>query len=183
MNRVAPISFVLFAVTASPALACSPVEFPVGQVSRSDDCGVTYYDDGITGRGVDGATDLGSGFVEQFYVSGNACYASSSMIVTDCNSGRAVIFGPVDIESPMSAAAQDANRPFNTLRRTIETAAQAGEPLSLERIHALAGTGYVNNSIVDAGNPVAISNTTDRPLHSFDLSCGCRHFYPGVSGG
>ncbi len=183
MNRVALISLAVFAATAVPALACSPLEFPVGQVSRSDDCGVTYYDDGITQRGVGDATDLGSGYVEQFYVSGNACYAQSSMIVTDCNSGRAVIFGPVNIESPMPSEEEFASQPFNVLRQAIEAAAQAGEPLSLEQIHQMAGTGFVNNFVADVENPIAISNTTDKPLHSFDLACGCRHFYPDAPGG
>jgi len=185
MRTASVIASFAVAILASPALACSPAPLDVGQRLQNAECADVYNDDAYTSRGVGGARDMGGGFVRQFFVAGNACYNQASMIVTDCNTGRAVIFGPGDPESLMASEeerARQAKQPFQVLRAAIEAAAAAGTPMTLQAIADRAGDSFTNNAIVGTGNPVGISSSTEKPRHGFDLSCGCKLYYPGLPG-
>jgi hypothetical protein len=95
------ISLIAGALAAMPAFACSPAPFEAGTSAAGEACGMVFFDDEYTARGLGDATDLGGGFVVQFYAEGNACYANASMVVTDCSAGQAAIFGPGTTDSPM----------------------------------------------------------------------------------
>jgi hypothetical protein len=146
---------------------------------------MVFFDDEYTARGLGDATDLGGGFVVQFYAEGNACYANASMVVTDCSAGQAAIFGPGTTDSPMLSEEERAaklHEPFEILRGEIEAAAAAGTPLDLAQISARAGGDFINNAMVGIATAIGISNDEAAPLHSYDLACACRLYYPGSAG-
>lgn len=179
------ISLMAGALAATPAFACSPAPFEAGTSAAGKACGMVYFDEEYTARGLGDADELGGGFVAQAYAEGNGCYAEASMVVIDCTLGQAVIFGPGSTDSPMLSEEERAAKetePFEVLRSAIEDAATVGTPLSLAEISARAGGDFINNAVVDVTTAIGISNDETAPLHSYDLGCACRLYYPGSTG-
>ncbi|WP_425049910.1 hypothetical protein [Psychromarinibacter sp. S121] len=170
-----------FALAAPAAQACEPI-YREG-VDRFDgpNCGVTYFKDGISDEGISPADDLGGGFVRQTYFDGFACAATQSGVVIDCNAGQAVIYGPSALIE-FAAEPGPENAQYAGTYAAVDAAAKAGTPLPLGEIKRRAA-GMANAAIVPVvGKAIGISNTGAPSNRRYDLSCGCKVFYPGSAG-
>ena len=168
-------------VIGAPAFACEPAPFAAGTRQDNGNCSMSYFDDVVTQRGTGYASDLSGGFVAQYYTEGNACYMTASMIVVDCNAGKAVIFGPGPTVGA-GAGMPPASDPFERLSGQVEAAGKAGKPMSLGAVLGGAQGKFANAVAVAVPGRVKISNDDSAPRHSFDLSCGCKLYYPGSAG-
>jgi hypothetical protein len=163
----------VLAAPALPALACSPAPMEVtGKVQLVGECGQFWAVDTITGAGLSDAEPLEGGFALQETVSGNACYATLSMVISDCTSGMALVLGPesFDLMGGKTGQGMDALR------------AKAGE---------LAGQKALSLDAMEAeGRALGLTGISRQPLvtplvmegKTFALDCGCRVLFPPEGG-
>jgi hypothetical protein len=169
----AALLIAILAAPALPALACSPASMEVtGKVQLVGECGQFWAIDTITGAGLSDAEPLEGGFALQETVSGNACYSTLSMVISDCTTGMALVLGPesFDLMGGKTGQGMDALR-----AKAGELAAQ--KALSLDAMEAegraLGLTGISRQPLVA---PLVLEGKT------FALDCGCRVLFPPEGG-
>ncbi len=158
---------------ATPALACSPAPMQPSTVAKKGEaCSVTHTVSEYETAALSKVTRLEGGFLLQETYEGNACNGESSLVVTDCNSGEAMLLGPQIFDLMMGGTTGK----MDELAEDLTLRAAAGN-LTLDAAEK-AGT--------KVGMPAfARAKTADRIKmlgRSFRLDCGCKLFYPGSPG-
>lgn len=160
--------------------ACSAVSHGYTHTYRDlEQCGgIHFFDNDFTVQ-LEGAFDLGLGFVRQrLYGKSTGCIGREvALIVMDCTNGVAVAIGgyheddsaPIVIDAPPT--------PLNLVSSAIAASISLTRPLSISQINELAADVNVNYSVV---------MTTTSPISmdgfSFQLGCACQLYYPDSPG-
>ncbi|WP_152612811.1 hypothetical protein [Leisingera sp. ANG-M6] len=173
-------------ISASAALACQPGLNQQAFSEMKGICGVTHFAEEFGSEGLSEAVDLGAGFVSQLYHSGSACAVAHSQIVSNCAEAKAVVFGPGSYAGAMTKEELENRQeePFQVLSLQVEASAGAGNPMDLAEIEAIAKNAEMINAdtVTIIGRRIGISNSERRPAHTYDLTCGCKHYYPDSAG-
>ncbi|MDQ2066661.1 hypothetical protein Q9295_09760 [Xinfangfangia sp. CPCC 101601] len=159
---------------ASPSLACSPAPLtPSTTVERGEACSARSVVSEIDFAGLGEVSQLPGGFLLQETYEGNVCYGEASLIVMDCNTGKAALLGPQSFDlmqgggqGQMEALVKDLSQAAAKGDLTLEVAAKAGAKRKLAQF--------------------ASAKTKDRLTmmgRSFRLDCGCKTYYPELKPG
>lgn len=172
---------------AMAARACTPGENTRAERIRDGLCKDRHTEVPYGEVGLYDARDLGQGFVSQVYSEGTACAHSYSMVVLDCARDAAAIFGAYDFTPGVmsEAEAQKARGgQYSLLVDRIEAAAKAGRPMQVAEIVSQARKAKLENAaeVSVAGKRIGITNSPNPSRYRYDLSCGCRLYYPESAG-
>lgn len=159
---------------AAPAHACSPAPMePSSKVELGETCSARSVVTEIDFAELSTVTDLPGGFLLQETYEGNVCSGEASLIVFDCNTGKAVLLGPqrYDLmqggpQGEMDLLHKDLTDAAAKGMLSLETAAKAGAKRKLPQF--------------------ATARTKDRLEmmgRNFALGCGCKTFYPELKPG
>ncbi|WP_435258731.1 hypothetical protein ACSBLW_02845 [Thioclava sp. FR2] len=169
-------SLLLLTVIGGPALACSPaVSTPSDVPQRGENCELSYQVSEIDTVGLGQARDLGNGLVIQSAFEGNGCFGETSMIVTDCATGRAKVLGTYTwsldgYEAPPSK--------LERMVAKVEAAVTGGGTDVLDRAEAAARQAGFNDVLdLRSSDRIKVQGKL------LGLTCACKSFYPGLKPG
>ncbi len=168
-------------VFSAPAFACEAVinKNPSNIRITGEGCAAEIRYGETSGAFVSEVKDLGNGFLVQDLLDGDYCSgAETAIVIQDCNSGRAAIFGgqtDVSFEIDTDDAGNQVLSPQTQLMEKIEASALAEMPMTIEAILVDAKASNVPYSF-----ETATSSTIAMNGRKFPLSCGCKTVYPGL---
>lgn len=166
---------VILAAGAGPqaASACSPAAHPPSvRPETGPECDWSFRTGDYEAVSLSGLTDLGGGVIAQRLREGNACSFEASLLVTDCKSGEAMLFGP----DRVTLMEGNTSLPVLRLLDRLEKRPR-GSFASLSAVLAQAEASGVRTSVsVPKGSELRFGGKVRMPLH-----CGCATLYPGAT--
>ncbi|ATG47419.1 hypothetical protein CEW89_07455 [Celeribacter ethanolicus] len=170
---------------AQGAMATIFSPYEKSSVKRGEMCEIFYEDRGHIGpEGLTKARDFGNGFVAQDYVE----FGSKLFVLSDCARAEALVIGPIHLSvgafSPEEAAQLEVEfreTPFYKATKEAETHAANGT-LDLSVLRDRYQSQVETATLISVAKKVVLDIRGDKPMHRYDLGCGCKFFYPESAG-
>ena len=191
--RTAAIPVACIGIMVTSAAACEP---PLEGTSADpfvdgSQCSVEHRLGDWTAVWASKAEDVGEGIMTQSFTSSENCGDKGVTVVMDCNSAKSVVFGEAGIIYGWTAgedieigeryyALQAAVTPGEQYWDKYDSTPAVSLPAPFSVVDVETEARRLKMPVVNSLNSLRIKMTYEN--YSFDLSCGCRTFYPNSKG-
>jgi hypothetical protein len=160
------------------AMACSVMPNEETSTERGPNCAVTYIHKGEYGQeSLTEAEDIGNGLVLQYYGTMTACGYAKMALVTDCQAAQSLVVG-YEVWN-FNGAQSDVLTRFEQI---VRKRAAHGAPEALKDLQGQAAGKFEEIGIYPILDRLRLSIGVQKPRHTYNISCGCKAFYPDLPG-